>query len=150
MPEITVDTPNGPFALTEADGVLIACGWRSGGSDRTPLLQEAAAQVRAYHDGALRTFDLPWRAPGSAFQQAACAYIASIPFGDTVTYAEMAKALNVSAQAAGKGCGGNPLPLVVPCHRVLGSNGLGGFSGTGGIETKVWLLRHEGAAGLLI
>ena len=58
--------------------------------------------------------------------------------------------LQVPAQAVGQGCGGNPIPILIPCHRVLGSSGLGGFSGRGGVETKVWLLRHEGAAGLLI
>ena len=55
-----------------------------------------------------------------------------------------------AAQAVGNACGANPIPVVIPCHRVLGASGLGGYSGAGGVETKVWLLRHEGAAGLLI
>ena len=58
--------------------------------------------------------------------------------------------LGVPAQAVGQACGGSPIPIIIPCHRVLGANGLGGFSARGGVETKVWLLKHEGAASLLI
>ncbi|MGB0798576.1 MAG: methylated-DNA--[protein]-cysteine S-methyltransferase, partial [Planktomarina sp.] len=60
------------------------------------------------------------------------------------------KDLNVSAQAIGQACGGNKIPILIPCHRVLGADSLGGYSGAGGIETKVWLLKHEGGGGLLI
>jgi methylated-DNA-[protein]-cysteine S-methyltransferase len=153
MAELTVTTPTGPFTLVEAEGALVACGWRQGPQDTTeatPVLQEAAAQLDAYFAGRLTRFNLPWRVDRSPFQAEACALMAAIPFGDTITYGDMARALGVSAQAAGRGCGGNPLPVIVPCHRVLATNGLGGFSGSGGVETKVWLLRHEGAAGLLI
>jgi len=74
----------------------------------------------------------------------------AIPFGETRTYGEIAAELDASAQAVGNACGANPIPILIPCHRVLGAASLGGFSGAGGIETKVALLRHEGAAGLLI
>lgn len=153
MTEVTIATPNGPFRMKESDGHLTACSWQVSahlGGARTPLLDRAAAQVAAYYAGTLTCFDLPWRVDTSPFQRAACALIAAIPFGETITYGDMASRLGVSPQAAGRGCGGNPLPLIIPCHRVLGSNGLGGFSGSGGVETKVWLLRHEGAASLLI
>ena len=62
----------------------------------------------------------------------------------------MAKALSISAQAAGQACGANPIAIIIPCHRVLGTNNLGGFSAPGGVETKVVLLKLEGAASLLI
>ena len=75
---------------------------------------------------------------------------AAVPFGHTRTYGEIARDLGVPAQAVGGACGGNPIPILVPCHRVMGAKGLTGFSGAGGVETKVALLRHEGAAGLLI
>ncbi|WP_040604548.1 methylated-DNA--[protein]-cysteine S-methyltransferase [Sagittula stellata] len=153
MAQLTVATPTGPFRLVEAEGVMVSCGWCDGPSDAaeaTPLLREAASQLEAYFAGRLTRFDLPWFVDRSPFQSEACALMAAIPFGETITYGEMAKALGVSAQAAGRGCGGNPLPVIVPCHRVLATNGLGGFSASGGVETKVWLLRHEGAAGLLI
>ncbi len=74
----------------------------------------------------------------------------AIPFGETRTYGEIAAALGASAQAVGTACGANPIATLIPCHRVLGAASLGGYSGAGGIETKVALLRLEGAAGLLI
>ena len=74
----------------------------------------------------------------------------AIPPGTTRTYGDIARAVAAPAQAVGQACGANPLPILIPCHRVLGAKGLGGFSAKGGVETKVWLLRHEGAAGLLI
>ena len=74
----------------------------------------------------------------------------AIPFGDTLTYGDIARRLGAPAQAVGQACGGNPIPVIIPCHRVLGARSLGGFSAAGGVDTKVWLLRHEGAAGLLI
>uniref|UniRef100_UPI003EC0E69D methylated-DNA--[protein]-cysteine S-methyltransferase n=1 Tax=Primorskyibacter sedentarius TaxID=745311 RepID=UPI003EC0E69D len=79
-----------------------------------------------------------------------CDAMSAIPFGETRTYGEIAKALGAPAQAIGQACGGNPIPLIIPCHRVLAASNLGGFSGRHGIETKVWLLKHEGAASLLI
>ncbi len=74
----------------------------------------------------------------------------AIPFGETRTYGDLAKALGAPAQAIGQACGGNPVPVIVPCHRILGASGLGGFSAPGGVETKIALLKHEGAASLLI
>jgi methylated-DNA-[protein]-cysteine S-methyltransferase len=74
----------------------------------------------------------------------------AIPFGETRTYGDLAKDLGVPAQAIGQACGANPVPVIVPCHRILGASGLGGFSAPGGVETKVALLKHEGAASLLI
>ena len=76
--------------------------------------------------------------------------MAAIPFGETRTYGEISAMVDAPAQVVGQACGANPIPLIIPCHRVLGARGLGGFSAPGGVETKVALLRHEGAAGLLI
>ena len=76
--------------------------------------------------------------------------MAAIPHGETRTYGDLARDLGAPAQAVGQACGANPVPILIPCHRVLGRNGLGGFSAPGGVETKVALLRLEGAAGLLI
>ena len=148
--EMTVDTPTGRFALREEDGAIVRAEWGEGGSDTSELLQEAARQLAAYYDGTLTEFDLPLRVHGSDFQRAVCDVMSAIPLGETLTYGDIAKQLNVPAQAIGQACGGNPIPVIIPCHRVLGAQGLGGFSGTGGVETKVWLLKHEGAGGLLI
>lgn len=151
MPARTLSTPTGRFEITETGGCITAATWRdSTASDDTPLLRRATEQVAAYFAGTLTRFDLPLRVAGSTFQQEVCAQIAAIPFGETTTYGEIARTLQAPPQAVGRGCGGNPVALFIPCHRVLGGNGLGGFSGGAGIETKVWLLRHEGAAGLLI
>ncbi len=154
MPEITVDTLVGPLTLTEADGAITHVNWRSGANDDTPLLRRAVAQIDEYFAGQRTVFDLPLRVEGSEFQQAVCDAMLAISYGDTCTYGDIAKALGAPAQAIGQACGGNPIPVIIPCHRVLGATSLGGFSGGGrngaGIETKVQLLRHEGAAGLLI
>ncbi|MCE8534944.1 methylated-DNA--[protein]-cysteine S-methyltransferase [Ruegeria pomeroyi] len=150
MPSLTVDTPTGTFVLTEEDGAIIRATWGLGGSDHTPLLERAAAQVRAYFRGELEQFELPLKVRGSALQRAVCDAIAAIPYGYTRTYGEIARDLGSSAQAVGQCCGANPIPVIIPCHRVMGARGLTGFSGEGGVETKVALLRLEGAAGLLI
>ncbi|WP_146585183.1 methylated-DNA--[protein]-cysteine S-methyltransferase [Puniceibacterium confluentis] len=150
MPNWTVSSPLGPLTLTETEGAITALVWGSGGGDDTPLLRGAARQLEAYFDGTLAAFDLPLYVPGSAFQQAVCAAMSAIPLGETRTYGDIAADLRAPAQAVGQACGSNPIPILIPCHRVLGASSLGGFSGVGGVETKVWLLRHEGAAGLLI
>jgi methylated-DNA-[protein]-cysteine S-methyltransferase len=138
------------MTLTEKDGAIVRAEWESGGADDTPLLREAAAQLAAYFDDPAQGFDLPLKVEASEFQQRVCDAMLAIPLGETRTYGELSKDLGVPAQAIGQGCGGNPIPVIIPCHRVLGANGLGGFSGLGGVETKVWLLKHERAGGLLI
>lgn len=150
MLQLTVDTPTGPMTLTEKDGAIVRAEWESGGSDDTPLLRAAAAQLAVYFEDPAQGFDLPLKVEASEFQQRVCEAMLAIPLGETRTYGELSKDLGVPAQAIGQGCGGNPIPVIIPCHRVLGANGLGGFSGLGGVETKVWLLKHERAGGLLI
>ncbi|WP_238364942.1 methylated-DNA--[protein]-cysteine S-methyltransferase [Mesobacterium pallidum] len=153
MPRMTLDTPTGTFSLTEEDGAITRATWApvdDGARDDTPLLTRAAEQIRAYFEDGPLSFDLPLRVAGSAFQQAVCAEMAAIPLGETSTYGQIAKRLKAPAQAVGQACGANPIALIIPCHRVLGTGNLGGFSGGSGVETKVWLLRHERAGGLLI
>lgn len=152
MPSITVPTQFGDLTLAETDGAITRVTWESSAdSDQTTLLNEAAKQLRAYDAGELEEFDLPLCVRAAPFQKAVCDQMLTIPFGDTTTYGAIAKALDCSAQAVGSACGGNPIPVIIPCHRVLGANGkLVGFSGLGGVETKVALLRHERAGGLLI
>lgn len=148
---ISVQTPLGPITLRESAGVLTSLTWAAVQEPpvETPLLREAAAQLAAYFAGDLRGFDLPfdW---GTGLQEKVRRAMAAIPFGETRTYGEISAQVGAPAQAVGQACGANPLPIFIPCHRVLGARGLGGFSAKGGVETKVWLLRHEGAAGLLI
>lgn len=148
---ITVETQFGRLGVEETDGAITRLVWdgRNEGP-KTPLLQEAAAQLAAYDKGRLERFDLPYHVAGSDFQCQVCDLMFAIPLGETRTYGDIAKELGQPPQPVGQACGANPIPVIIPCHRVLSANGLGGFSGDGGIETKVALLRHERAAGLLI
>ena len=151
MAATTFETPTGPFTIWEDAGNIVGAAWGDRAeSDKTPLLQTTQSQILEYYAGRRTEFDVPLQVAASDFQQSVCDAIFAIPFGQTRTYGELAKELGFSAQAIGQGCGGNPIPLLIPCHRVLASDGLGGFSGTFGIETKVALLKHEGAASLLI
>jgi methylated-DNA-[protein]-cysteine S-methyltransferase len=150
MFKLKIDTPTGPVTLTQEDDVITRLEWGGQGRDHTGLLERAAAQVAAYFEDPAAGFDLPLRVAGSDFQRAVCDAMRAIPVGETRTYGDIAGDLGVPAQAVGQACGGNPIPIIIPCHRVLGASSLGGFSGAGGIETKVALLRHERAAGLLI
>ena len=142
-------TPFGPVTLTEADGMIARLDWRAEKVEATPLLSEAIRQLLAYFDRRLAVFDLPL-AHGAGLHEKVRRAMVAIPFGETRSYGDIARAIGAPAQAVGQGCGANPLPILIPCHRVLGARTLGGFSAPGGIETKVALLRHEGAAGLLI
>ena len=149
--QASVETPVGWLTLTEEDGAITAVNWRAGaGAAETPVLRQAVAEIDAYFARDLTEFTVPLAPKGSAFQIAVCDAISAIPFGYTRTYGEIAKDLDQSAQSVGQACGGNPIPILIPCHRVMGAKGLTGFSGAGGVETKVALLRHEGAASLLI
>lgn len=147
MPQrLCVPSPVGPLVLQEEDGALVSIGWGQGDTgSNDPVLVEAARQLHAYFAGRLDIFDLPLRPPGSAFEQRVWAAMLGIPFGQTRSYGELAKVLGSAARAVGGACGRNPIPIVIPCHRVLGKSGLGGYSGSGGLITKHALLRLEGA-----
>ncbi len=146
---LVVEGPFGPMTLHEQDGRIVRLEWRADPGEGSALLHEAARQMGAYFAGSLAAFDLPfdW---GQGLQERVRRAMAAIPFGQTRTYGEIARDVGAPAQAVGQACGANPVPILIPCHRVLGRAGLGGFSAPGGVETKVALLRHEGAAGLLI
>ena len=149
MPALSLDTNIGPVTVHEDGGEIVALSWHGGHDDNSPVLDAAALQLADYFAGNRQVFDLPL-AYGAGFRAAFLRALTAIPFGETRTYGDLAKDLGVSAQAIGQACGGNRIPILIPCHRVLGTGNLGGFSAPGGIETKVALLRHEGAAGLLI
>jgi methylated-DNA-[protein]-cysteine S-methyltransferase len=137
--------PFGPVCLVERDGLLVGLEWRLPDiAGETALLAEGLAQLQAYFDGRLRRFDLPldW---GTGLNMAVRRAMADIPQGETHTYGQIAKLVGAPAQAVGQACGANPLPIIIPCHRVTGTAWFGGFSAPGGVETKAALLRHEGA-----
>jgi methylated-DNA-[protein]-cysteine S-methyltransferase len=146
----SVKTQFGLLCVVEEAGEITCLDWGIAADDHSDVLHAAEIQMLAYVRGELETFDLPMNAKNTDFQRDVCAVMFAIPFGYTRTYGEIAKNLGVPAQAVGQVCGGNPIPIIIPCHRVMGAKGLTGFSGEGDVETKVALLRHEGAAGLLI
>ena len=141
---MVVPTPFGPVTLVEAGGLLIRLDWRAEAGESSPLLEEAARQLTAYFDRRLVRFDLTmdW---GTGLHGAVRRAMAAIPLGETRTYGQIAKLVGAPAQAVGQACGANPLPILIPCHRVTGTDWFGGFSAPGGVETKAALLRHEGA-----
>jgi len=111
-----------------------------------PILAAARAQLGAYFAGERQTFELPLAPAGSAFQRSVWTALQQVPYGTTIGYGEQARRLGspTAARAVGAANGRNPLPIVIPCHRVIGAGGaLTGYSG--GLWRKEWLLRHEGA-----
>lgn len=142
-----IDSPLGTLTLTERHGALVALNWgNQGRQSPTPLLQRAAEQLHDYFAGRLTAFDLPLAPQGSPFQKSVWARMAEIPYGKLLTYGALARAIHSSARAVGGACGRNPIPIILPCHRVLAADGgLTGYSGAGGTDTKRLLLHLEGA-----
>jgi methylated-DNA-[protein]-cysteine S-methyltransferase len=155
MHRTTIDSPIGTITLVADDDALVEVHLPdekpsavSVAEDTTPaghqVLAQAVSQLREYFAGERVEFDVPLSPRGTAFQLAAWQALRTIPYGETVSYGEQARRLGDRnlARAVGAANGRNPLPIVVPCHRVVGSNGhLTGFGG--GIECKAWLLDHE-------
>jgi len=141
----------GWFSLVEENGQITQLLWEDRNAGfRSDVLKEGLNQLDAYFAGKLTKFDLPLAPNGTDFQQQVYRVMQDIPFGEVLTYGEVAKKLGVPAQPIGQACGSNPIPVIIPCHRIVGTGNLGGFSGLGGVEMKVQLLRHEGANAQLI
>lgn len=140
-----MNSPFGPLTLFEEEGRLVALEWgRTSANRSSPLLTMARDQLNAYFDGRLKTFTLPLKPSGTGFQHSVWALMREIPYGASRTYGDLAKALGSAPRAVGGACGRNPLPIIIPCHRVIGAGGkMTGYSGGGGIETKLALLRLE-------
>ncbi len=147
MPQLSLHSPLGELTLSEEDGALVALdwGWVPEQSE-SALLGEARHQLERYFDGDPAPFELPLAPPGSDFQRRLWTRLRAIPAGRTLSYGALARELGSAARAVGAACGSNPIPIIVPCHRVIAADGgLGGYSGQGGIETKQTLLRLDGA-----
>lgn len=111
------------------------------------LAREACAQLTAYFADADFQFDLPLELSGTAHQLKIWQAMRTIPRGQVRTYGELAALLHSSPRAVGQACGNNPIPVVIPCHRVVSKAGLGGFmhrADDGALDIKRWLLGHEG------
>jgi methylated-DNA-[protein]-cysteine S-methyltransferase len=138
----------GRLVLDEEDDALTAIRWSDDpAANGSPLLAEAARQLDAYFARKLARFDLPLKPVGSAFAQRVWQGMLAIPYGETRSYGELALDIGSGPRAVGGACGKNPIPIVIPCHRVLAKTGMGGYSGAGGLATKQTLLALEGALG---
>jgi len=145
---VHVDTPVGRLGLVASERGLRRVLWpgEPGAGGDEAVLAAAAAQLREYFDGTRQAFDLPLDLKGTPFQRRAWLALAEIPYGETRSYGEQARRLGVprAARAVGAANGANPVPIVLPCHRLVGADGsLTGFGG--GLETKRRLLEHESA-----
>ncbi|HHX29104.1 MAG: methylated-DNA--[protein]-cysteine S-methyltransferase [Bacillota bacterium] len=147
------ETPVGPLTIAARHGSI--CSLQFGekpvvnvaeptDSEDEVILGRAVAEVEAYFRGELREFTVPVTLEGPPFHSKVWRYLAKIPFGRVESYGQIALNLGRpgAARAVGNACAANPVVLIVPCHRVLATSGLGGFGG--GLPAKEWLLRHEG------
>ena len=149
----TVESPIGPLTLIARDGVLTNVSMHEQRHVSPPPVdaitddawfKDVAAQLDAYFAGELSTFDPEMNLLGTPFQQRVWSQLCDIPYGETISYGELARRVgNANAsRAVGLANGRNPIALIVPCHRVIGANGsLTGYGG--GLERKTWLLEHE-------
>ncbi len=149
MAWLSMNSPFGLLTLFEEDNVLVGLKWgqeQEAGS--TSLLDEAKSQLEAYFDGRLKVFDLPLAPSGTDFQRRVWNVLEKIPHAATRTYGDIAKSVGTAPRAIGLACGRNPIPLIIPCHRVVAAAGpgLGGYSGGTGLDTKLALLKLEGAS----
>lgn len=144
MPQLSFHTPLGPLSLSEEEGAIVALDWGWGrDQEETSLLRAGRDQLQAYFDGNRRAFDLPLGPHGSLYQRRVWQALAAIPYGETRSYADLARTAGGSARSVGGANSRNPIPIIIPCHRVVGTLGLGGYSGGEGIGTKQWLLALE-------
>jgi methylated-DNA-[protein]-cysteine S-methyltransferase len=144
-----VDTPIGAI-LIAGDGSAIVETYFAGGQPKPEwirdddALSEAAAELRAYFAGSLQAFDLPLAPRGTEFQQSVWSALLEIPYGQTTTYSAIAEKIGrpAAVRAVGAANGANPIPIIIPCHRVIGASGsLTGFGG--GLDVKRQLLALE-------
>jgi methylated-DNA-[protein]-cysteine S-methyltransferase len=144
---MVVDSPVGHLTITATAEAVVSIGWGGEPTDAAePLLIDARRQLEAYFAGRLTRFDLPLKPAGSPFDQRVWEAMRRIPYGQTRTYGELAMAVGSAPRAIGGACGRNPIPIVIPCHRILARGRLGGYSGGTGLPTKTWLLELEGAS----
>ncbi len=144
MPHRSLHTPLGDLTMFEEDGAIVALetGWVEGG-DGSALLDRVAAALDVYFDGAALPTDLPLAPVGTAYQQRVWTALRGIPHGATAVYADIARRAGGAPRSVGQALGRNPIPILIPCHRVLAAGGLGGYSFADGVESKEFLLSLE-------
>jgi methylated-DNA-[protein]-cysteine S-methyltransferase len=154
---IRLHSPIGRLEIIARSGAIVGLDIESDGrlprethsEKKSPVLAKAATQLAEYFAGKRQKFVVPVALSGTAFQQSVWQTLAEIPFGQVRSYGDvgMSTGRRAAGRAVGGAVGANPIPIIVPCHRVLASDGrITGYSGGNGIPTKVWLLDHEGIA----
>lgn len=151
--ETFVETPIGRLRVVAEDGAITAIAWTHGkpaneklpaAATDDPLLAKAVAEIQAYFAGTLQRFTIPIDPRGTEFQRRVWNRMRDIAFGETLSYGALARILDSGPRAIGQVCGKNPVLLVVPCHRVVAQQGLGGFGGkVQKPDQKTLLLDHE-------
>jgi methylated-DNA-[protein]-cysteine S-methyltransferase len=151
--DVVIDFPKFKVGVKTRDERVVEIRYLPSSSSvvdaKNPLAERAAKQLERYRDNPDATFDLPLLVEGSGLQRGVWDAMCAIPRGRTRTYGDLARELGADARAIGQACGDNKLPIVVPCHRVVAADGIGGFAhSTGGylLEAKRWLLMHEAPA----
>ncbi|MGH8687413.1 MAG: methylated-DNA--[protein]-cysteine S-methyltransferase [Burkholderiales bacterium] len=153
MYDVVVEFPKMKLGVATRDGKVTGIRYLPPATRVKPpanaLAERAARLLERYRDDPDTVFDLPLEIEGTPLQKGVWGAMCAIPRGRTRTYGDLARELGAEARAIGQACGDNRLPIVIPCHRVVASDGLGGFGhSTGGylLEAKRWLLMHEARA----
>ncbi|MBN2732631.1 MAG: methylated-DNA--[protein]-cysteine S-methyltransferase [Balneolaceae bacterium] len=147
-----INSPIGVLKLEATDQALTAIKFSDDGQNAvnqpepaSAILEKARNQLKEFFDGHRQEFDIPLAPEGTDFEQQVWDQLKNIPFGKSITYTQLAQKLGDpnKVRAVGRANGQNPLPIIIPCHRVIGANNkLTGYAG--GVERKRWLLQHEG------
>lgn len=149
MAFLSLHSPVGDLTVIEDAGAIVALewGWAGGDQTTTPLLARAHDLLERYFDGQAVDFsELPMRPAGTSFQARVWQHLRALPYATLTTYGALAGALGSGPRAVGGACGANPIPILIPCHRVVAADGgLGGYSGDGGCGTKADLIALERA-----
>ncbi len=141
---MSMHSPVGDLTIAEDDGGIVALEWGWGSlQESSPLLRRTKAALEAYFDGAALPDDLPLRPAGTAYRQKVWQALRAIPAGETRSYIDIARVAGGSPRSVGGANAANPIPILIPCHRVVATTGIGGYSGGGGLETKKALLALE-------
>jgi methylated-DNA-[protein]-cysteine S-methyltransferase len=147
LPQLSLHTAIGDLTISEDDGAIVALDWGWGCTQAVSrLLLHARDQLFAYFDGALTEFDLPLCPAGTPYRRHVWDALRRIPYGATSSYGDIARQVGGSPRAVGQASASNPIPIIIPCHRVLASNSMGGYSGGDGLATKRALLALESQA----
>ena len=147
MAFIHLETSLGKLYITAKDGFISNIGNTPQKEDvfcENNLLIQAKQQINEYFEGQRMSFNLPLNPCGTVFQKLVWQNMLAIPYSQTISYGDISKKINSSPRAVGLACGKNPIPIIIPCHRVIGKNGqLGGYSGFNGVKDKEFLLNLE-------